>query len=87
MSLCTIILPIIGLKVSPSQILIAKPLIFRPYKCPKCSQGFYRNNILKDHIERCEAGPQSTKPTVEAAVSQSPSTEVNSKTASDQSYK
>ena len=28
---------------------------YRPYKCNKCGQGFYRNNILKDHVSRCEA--------------------------------
>lgn len=32
-------------------------IFYRPFKCDKCEQGFYRNNILKEHIARCTAQP------------------------------
>ena len=38
---------------------------YRPYVCDKCGMGFYRNNILKDHMLRGDAqqaSPATDKP-------------------------
>lgn len=40
-------------KVKDWLINIILSLNYRPFKCDKCDQGFYRNNILKEHMARC----------------------------------
>ena len=45
---------------------------YRPYKCNKCGQGFYRNNILKDHMSRCEAKEVSVDTEQQVEIPQDP---------------